>query len=228
MLCLIACSLNACAIQADYIDGSLSASEGLASIKMALDARNRNDNERYKQLDAVLSTNSESIANLNGQDWCDFFNGIHTLASDEESKSGSTYERIVHEQTDYRKPEDDRSSNFGQRIFSWLMRVLTTSPQKPIDHRALDYAIRLYRKSIVIGIPVRNGYSMMYSSDFKHLADCYLTAGNTVESEKTMDLYRANLASKEKSKCWTIQIDAFNEDARLLEKKTNFRKRSKN
>jgi hypothetical protein len=199
-------------MQSDCIDGSLPASDGLTHIKLARDARD--DNERYKQLDAVLSTSNNSIANLNGKDWCDFFNGIHTLASNERFTSGSVYERIVHEQTGVKKSEEGQSANFGQRIFHELMRVVMATPEKPIDHRALNYAERLYRKSIAIGTQAGRGYP----SDFQELADCFFTAGDTVAAEKAMSSYRETLASRESAGHWTIQANALSEDARLLEK----------
>jgi len=212
LLCLICSALTACAIYPDYIDGSLPASDGLAQINIAKGAKY--DSVSDSLLDMVLSTSNKSIANLNGQDWCDFFNGIHSLASSQRFKSGSVYERIVHEQTGVRKSEDDRSLNLGQRIFSWLIRAAMAPPEKPIDYRALNYAERLYRKSIVIGIQAGHAYS----SDYGELADCYLTAGDTVAAEKAMSSYREDLASRESAGHWTIQANALSEDARRLEK----------
>lgn len=209
--------LTACATHADFIDGSLPASNGLAQIKIAI-KDSRDDNERYKHLDAVLSTSNKSIANLNGKDWCEFFNDIHSLASGEQLKSGSVYERIVHEKEGVSKPRDDQSLDLGQRIFIWSMQAALTPPEKPIDHRALNYAERLYRKSIAIGTQAGRGYT----SDFKQLADCYYTAGDTAAAEKAMNSYREALVSRENAEHWTIQADALSEHARLLENENKF------
>lgn len=208
LVCLIA-GLSIVATRREFpkhIDGGLPATEGLSHLKMARETQD--DHERYKLLDAVLSTSNSSIEGLSGQDWCDFYNGIHSLASSEQSRSGSV-------ESEHVKRPEDATSEFGQRIFNTLARMALESanPKRAVDYRALNYSERLFRKAIAIGTPT----DRTYSSDYRKISQCLSMGGDKIGAKKAMNSYREALIKKEHAYHWTIQANALSEHARFLE-----------
>ncbi len=195
-------------LQPQFLDGTLSVSEGLKHIKLAQDAKDDTDN--YDELDAVLSTSNRSLAEMSAdQEWSDFFNGIHSLAWSASAKSGSVEEPS--------RTGDKSNVPLEVAVIRWVMTVGT--PKQPVDYRALNYAERLYRKALALGAAAGRGYP----SDFRELSRCYRKAGDKTQAEKAMNSYRdALLKEEDPATHWSIRMTALPEHAMLLESEGNF------
>lgn len=196
LLAVISCILASCSMQQD-IDGSLPAGDVFRHIDLADHATG--DWQRYSELDAILATSNKLIASLSATDCVDRFgNSVQTLASCEKNKSGSI--------TD---PTPDMNQTISALI--WFGRM----PKHGVDHRALNYAERLYRK--LVDVEIQAG-SIPREWWFKDLAECYRKSGDNVAAQKAMHSYYEALEFAEStSHNWRVRVTALDYHARLCE-----------
>jgi len=184
-------------MQQDFIDGSLPASGVFTHIDLADHADG--DWQRYSELDTVLATSNKSIASLSATDGFDRFgNSVQSLAFSEKNKSGSV---------------TDPTPTMIQDIsaFLWFGHL----PKHGVDHRALNYAERLYRKLVDIEIQADRVPREWW---FTGLAECYRKSGDNVAAQKAIHSYHEALEFAESpSNNWRVRVSALTDHAQLFE-----------